>query len=288
MSTRKPGRYAVSRAPHRLAGPAPGPDTGLVPQPRVADRLAEVIASAPGRASVAVRASCGLRWDHDADRVVPSVSTVKVAILLAVLGSGIPLQEPLPLPAERAGGCGPLSLLPSVRALPAGELARIMIALSDNDAANTLLDVVGFDAVAAVLDRAGARHTVVRRHFMDLAAAREGRDNLTSAADQADVLAALREGRLLGPTETELAMEVLRQQQFVDGLPAYLPSRVRVASKTGERPGMRHVVGVLEGGREWVAVAVLITDLLDPAGVDRGTLALATQAAVGECLVDLV
>lgn len=259
-----------------------------MPRSPLADRLAEAVASAPGSACVAVRSSRAVRWDHDSTRVVPSVSTAKVAILLGMLASGLPWEAPLSLPVDRVGGCGPLSLLPSVTALPAGELARLMIALSDNDAANVLLDAVGFPAVAAVLDRAGARHTVVRRHFMDLAAAREGRDNLTCAADLADLLVELREGRLLGAADTERALEVLREQQFVDGLPAYLPRRVRVASKTGERPGMRHVMGLLECGREWVAVAVLVTDLVDPTGVDRGTLALAAQATIGECLVDLL
>lgn len=259
-----------------------------MPGSLVADRLAEVVASAPGRVSVAVRSSHGWTWDHDAQRVVPSVSTVKVAILLAVLASGPPLDRVLPLPAERVGGCGPLSLLPSVRSLTVGELARLMIAVSDNDAANVLLDAVGFDAVAAVLEQAGARHTLVRRHFMDLAAARAGRDNLTCAADLAELLVATREGRVVGPAEAEVALEIMRGQQFVDGLPAYLPSRVRVASKTGDRPGMRHGMALLETGRQWVAVAVLTTDLLDAGAVDRGTQALATQAAVGECLVGLL
>ncbi|MEI2731259.1 MAG: serine hydrolase [Dermatophilaceae bacterium] len=259
-----------------------------MPGSAVADRLAEIVAAAPGRACVAVRSSRGFAWDHDSDRVVPAASTAKVPILLAVLASGVPLDRALPLTEDRVGGCGPLHLLPSVRSLTVLELARLMIALSDNDAANALLDAVGFEAVATVLAAAGAGHTVVRRRFMDLAAARADRDNLTTAADLTRVLVALRGGRLLDAAMTQLAVDILQEQQFADGLPAYLPSRVRVGSKVGVRPGLRHDMALVQGGREWVAVAVLVTDLVDTSGVDRGTIALATQAEIGRCLVGLL
>jgi len=180
------------------------PDTAGVDSDRLTARLTDLVARAPGRLSLAVRSSSGFRFDHDATRVVPSASTIKVAILLAYLESGMPWDLPVGLPPgdRRVGGCGPLSLLPSVTSLPAGELLTLMIALSDNDATNAILDVLGVGAVSRLLARAGARHTVLRRRMMDPAAVAAGRENETTAAEQAELLAQLRSGALLPQRET--------------------------------------------------------------------------------------
>lgn len=266
------------------------PDTSLVIPADPIERLSELVASAPGRLSLAVRTSRGVRVDHDSDRVVPAASTIKVAVLLAYLDSGMPWDLPVALPpgAHRVGGCGPLSLLPSVDRLPAGELLRLMIALSDNDATNAILELVGVGAVDRLLARSGARHTQLRRRMMDTQSAVAGRDNLATAAELAELLARLRAGTLLGERETAMALAVLREQQFDEGLPAFLPPDVHCANKTGSLDGVRHDVGVLERDGHWVAVAALTTDLVDAHGIDRGSTAYAVYAALGEALVALL
>ncbi len=251
----------------------------------VAGRLARLTAAAPGRLSVCVRSDRGFRWGHDQERVVPAASTVKVAVLVALLRSGLPPDRPLPLPTTRVGGAGALASMPSVRELPARELARLMIVLSDNDATNALiaaLDLLGTgrDALARVLAEAGTRHTVLERAMLDCAAVAQGRDNRTTAADLVALLVALRAGRLLDPAGTAAAVEVLRGQQSRDGLPAFLPPQVLVGAKSGMLPGLRHDLALLERADRWVAVAVTATDLAD-GPVDRGTDVLATFARIG-------
>ncbi len=253
----------------------------------VASRLQDLIAQAPGRVSLAVRSRDGFRFDHDSSRVVPAASTIKVPILLAYFAAGMPWDLPVALPATRVGGCGPLSLLPSVTSLPAGEVLRLMIALSDNDATNALIGIVGVGEVSRLLGRAGARHTALRRRMMDEAAAAAGLENETCAADLAELLAALRSGALLPPREAAMALAVLREQQFDEGLPAYLPDDVRCASKTGSLPGVRHDIAVLDRGDAWVSVAALATDLMD-GPIDRGTSVLPTWASIGEAVAELV
>ena len=49
----------------------------------------------------------------------------------------------LPPAEERVGGGGALNLLPSVAALPLLELLRLMVALSDNDATNAVIEHAG-------------------------------------------------------------------------------------------------------------------------------------------------
>ncbi len=253
----------------------------------VATRLSDIIATSPGQVSVAVRSGEGFRFDSDADRVVSAASTIKVPILLAYLASGLPLDLPVSLPDARVGGCGPLSLLPSVTSLPGAEALRLMIALSDNDATNALIGLVGVGEVMRLLGRAGTRHTALRRRMMDSAAAAAGLENETCAADMADLLVAVREGRLLAPRETATALAIMREQQFDEGLPAYLPADVRCASKTGSLDGVRHDIALLERGDAWVAVAALGTDFMDGT-IDRGTSVYPTYAAIGEAVATLL
>ena len=266
----------------------------------VARELGDLLRRCPYDLCVAVRDSDGWAWVHDAERVVPSASTIKVPLLVAALrevGQGrLDLSAPVALPAasERVGGAGPLQLLPSVRALPLCEVLSLMIALSDNDATNAVLDVLGFEAVEDTLARVPTRHTVLQRRMMDVAAAAAGRQNLTCASDLVAVLVALREGRLLGPELTAEAIRILRTQQFREGLPAYLPPEVLVASKTGDLTGLRAELALLERDQRWVAVAVVAEGLTDAveegatANVDRGTAVLPTFAELGQVCAALL
>ncbi len=250
-----------------------------------AQRCVAVLATAPGRLSVALCTFEGQVWGLDDERVVPSASTIKVPVLLAALAAvqagDLQLTDLVDIPVDRVGGSGPLCLLPSVTRLPLAELLSLMIALSDNDATNVVLDIVGMERVGELLEKVPTRHTRLRRRMMDFAAAERGLQNETSAGDLAAVLVALREGRLLDEAHTRTALEILRTQQLRDGLPAYLPETITVASKTGDLFGVRADVALLERGRRWVVVAVVATDL-DDGERDRGTGVLASFAAIGE------
>lgn len=272
------------------------PPVGGLPAETV-DRLTTTLDRAPGRVGCAVRFDDGRGFTLDADRAQSSASTIKVPILLTALRAcqegRLALDETvaLPAPADRVGGSGPIQLLPSLTALPLREVLTLMIALSDNDATNAVIDLLGFGAVAAVLAEVPTRHTVLQRTMMNPAAIARGEENRTCAADLVAVVVALRGGRLLDEEHTGLALEMLRTQQFLEGLPAYLPPTVSVASKTGSIFGMRGDVALLERDGRWAVVAVLASDLGDgegPAAVDRGTSVLPVFAAVGESVAALL
>jgi beta-lactamase class A len=179
-------------------------------------------------------------------------------------------------------------LVPSVTELPLIEALRLMIALSDNDATNTVIALVGFEAVGRTCRRLGLAHTQLQRTLMNHAARRAGLDNLTCARDLAQLMASLRLGEALAPAETRVALDLLAEQQLLDGLPALLPERVRHANKTGELPGVRHDMALVEHGGRWAGVAVTATALMgvdDAAdaddGLDRGSTVLPTFAKIG-------
>lgn len=267
----------------------------------LADRYAALLADVPGgpaRFGVAVRSDDGWMWDHESGRVVPAASTIKLPVLLTVLAlveqGRLRLDERVALPpaAERVGGDGPLQLLPSVGVLTLLELLRLMVAVSDNAATNAVIDHAGLldrsaADLAALLAVAGTRRTRLRRRLMDLDAAARGRQNETCAADLADLLVGLRQGRLLGPEATRTAIGILRSQQVRDGLPAYLPSDVIVAAKPGGLHGLRAEVALLERGNRWAVVAAAADGLLTD-GVDRGTAVLPVFATLGELTATLL
>jgi hypothetical protein len=89
---------------------------------------------------------------------------------------------------------------------------------------------------------------------------------------------------LLGPEPTRLAIGILRDQQLVTGLPAYLPTDVAVGSKSGDLPGLRADMALLERAGRWVSVAVIADDLGEsgaPEATYGGTAVLPVFAALG-------
>src|SRR4051794_34622704 len=177
----------------------------------LAQPLADMVAAAPGTVSVVVADRSGVVVDVGGGRVVPAASTVKVPVMVALLQQvargEVGLGDRVRLGERRVGGSGPLAALASVSQLPVGELLDLMITLSDNDATNALLDLVGLPVVDRLCPELGMVRTSVRRRLMDPEAVLDGRDNTTCAADLARVLVLLREGRLLPPAETTLALD---------------------------------------------------------------------------------
>ena len=73
-------------------------------------------------------------------------------------------------------------LTPGVTKVTLRDLATMMVAVSDNSATNVLIDRVGMDNVNALLGSLGLSHTRLRRKMMDLKAAAEGRENISTRA----------------------------------------------------------------------------------------------------------
>jgi beta-lactamase class A len=257
----------------------------------VQSTIATIAAKAPGVVSVVVEGPAGVLVDLDGGRVVPAASTIKVLVMVAALdqvaAGWLALDQPVPLPVQRVGGSGPLSMLGSVSQISLAEALHLMITLSDNDATNAVLDLLGDDAVTEVGDRAGLTGTFLRRRMMDLQARAAGRENHTTARDLAHLMVRLRQGVLLPEPLTALALDVLARQQHVDGLPALLTPDVSCGNKTGELEGVRHDVALLERDGRWCSVAVTATDLADPdTGVDRGSTVWPAVAEIGAAVAE--
>ncbi len=179
-----------------------------------------------------------------------AASCIKPAVVLelyhAAAAGGLDMQQAVPPPSPRVGGGGPLELLGEGARLTWRDLAVLTMAYSDNDAANALIDRVGMDAVNARLRGMGLTATRLQRRMMDGAAAREGRENVSSAADLRALMKAVRAGSGLSPALADDLRAVAAAPKRSE-FEVPLPEGLRVFSKTG----------FIEGVRCWVAVVDL-------------------------------
>jgi beta-lactamase class A len=144
------------------------------------------------------------------------------------------------------------------RAVPVGELARLMIARSSNLATNLLIERLGPARVNATSRSLGADSVEVLRGVEDQKAFDAGRNNTTTARDLATLLLAIADGRAAGPDGTRRMLEILEAQEFNDGIPEGLPPGTRVAHKTGEITATYHDAALVypPGGRPYALVVL--------------------------------
>src|SRR5256714_825021 len=145
-------------------------------------------------------------------------------------------------------------------------LLRLMITRSSNLATNTLITLVGADAVTRTMRDLGARRIQVLRGVEDGKAFDKGLNNTTTARDLAIILRAIEEGRAASPVATREMLGILFAQEFNEKIPAGLPSGVRVAHKTGEITAVSHDAAIVyPPGRQPYVLVVLTKGITDGA-----------------------
>ena len=136
------------------------------------------------------------------------------------------------------------------------ELARRMIADSDNTATNVIVDLIGMDAVNEEASKLGLTGTVMARKMMDAVAADQGMRNRMTSDDAATILNLIASGKLVNEQMSELAMSFLLQQTINAGLTDAIPAGVQVAHKTGELNQAEHDGGVVLAAHPYVLVVM--------------------------------
>ena len=136
------------------------------------------------------------------------------------------------------------------------ELARRMIADSDNTATNVIVDLIGMDAVNEEASKLGLTGTVMARKMMDMVAADQGVRNRMTSDDAATILNLIASGKLVNEQMSELAMSFLLQQTINAGLTDAIPAGVQVAHKTGELIQAEHDGGIVLAAHPYVLVVM--------------------------------
>jgi beta-lactamase class A len=135
-------------------------------------------------------------------------------------------------------------LTPGVTRVTLRDLATMMVAVSDNSATNVLIDRVGMPNVNSMLDRLGLTHTRLRRKMMDLQAAKEGRENISTPREMMTLLDAIYHGKVLNKESTNDFFKMLSTNKD-SWIPRDLPADLKVADKPGALEAVRNDSGVV-------------------------------------------
>src|SRR5262249_1345020 len=137
------------------------------------------------------------------DEIMPQASSIKIAVLanlyLQAQQGKLKLTEEYVVRQEDmvSGSDILLGLKPGQTRLTLRAIAPMMVAVSDNSATNVLIRRVGMENVNAMLDSLGLHATRLRRQMMDLKAAGEGRENVSTPREMMTLLETIYRGKLL-------------------------------------------------------------------------------------------
>jgi beta-lactamase class A len=206
------------------------------------------------------------------DEVFPQASSIKIAVLAE-------LYHQAQLSAEGAAGKAKLSdlytvnasdlvpdsdimegLTPSITRITNRDLATMMVAVSDNSATNVLIDRIGMENVNGLMDSLGLTHTRLRRKMMDVKAASEGRENVSTPREMMTLLEQIYRGKILNKEMTKDFLKMLstHKESFI---PRDLPDGVRAANKPGELEAVRTDSGIVFAQNRPYIICVMTTYL---------------------------
>jgi beta-lactamase class A len=213
------------------------------------------------------------------DRVMPAASIGKV-LLLAEVARSLDLAEPLTRTPEDAVADSGLWQHLAVDTLPAGDLAALVGAVSDNLATNVLLRRAGLDAVRRTAHELGLRHTALHDRVRD----HRGPDHppalSTATAGELSLLFSQLDEQVLGWLALGADLSMVAGGLGLDPLAHTVPDRgIRLRHKTGTDHGIRADAGLIDGPERSLAYAVLAR--FDDARRDE---VLAVMRAIGSAM----
>ena len=196
-------------------------------------------------------------WQPDA--VHPSASVIKIFLMAYIFqlaeDGKLNLTDRVPVVRENmAESCGILYYLKDVKDMSVRDLVELMIIVSDNAATNHLTSLVGMENLQKyIAEDLGFAATKWRRMMMDFEAAARGFQNDTSARDVADFLEKLYSGKIVSQKADAAMLQILKEQQFDDLIPAclgeFLPEH-SIAHKSGGLEGVVHDAAIVDAGKE--------------------------------------
>ena len=231
------------------------PDTAAAKQQvlwqKLESSITDVDRNLDGVMGVAIEdLNSGQKYLLRGDDIFPQASSIKIVVLAELYQQAqqdkLKLTDVYTVKASDLVADSPImnGLTPGVTQVTLRDLATMVVAVSDNSAANILIDRVGIESVNSLLDSLGLTHTRLRRKMMDLKAASEGRENISTPSEMMTLLENFYRGKVLNKPLTEDFFKLLSTKKN-SWIPRELPEDLKVADKEGELEGVRNDSGIV-------------------------------------------
>ena len=267
-----PAVLALAPAPASAQTPDPAPaPVAPVHVDTLAMRRAveEMMRGYPGVAGMSVR---GLRTGEGfsirGDEPFPSASLIKVAVLVTLMDEvrkgTLSLDERTTMiRRDRVPGDGMLTVLDGGLQPTLGDLARLMISISDNTATNLILDKLNIRTTWAKMDSLGLTRTRIHsKVYLRVASVAPDSSvryglGVTTPNEMVRLFGLLEAGRAVSPAHDSTAIAMLRDNRDYTKLVRWLPETIAAAHKTGEVDQSRNDCGILYGPHQPIAICVM-------------------------------
>jgi len=270
----------VKRAAFIAGAGAVGATLALAPQCAAATlrgRIAALAKSFPGAIGVYARelGSPAPLVTYRAYESFPTASIIKLLIMTTAFAT----EELQPGTLERritfhAGdliaGSDFMSNAADGQQFTVRQLIVPMIQVSDNTAANLLIDFLGIQTINEIAREAGMDSTRLGSKFLDWYAVVRHSVNVSTPADMGHLLYVIERGAheavptVVSAAHCRTMIQIMLGQTDRDGIPAALPGGTPIANKTGAITGTRNDAAIVEpfGEAPWV-IAVMTKDAYD-------------------------
>lgn len=210
----------------------------------------------PGRVGFWAKPLDGEATGFNEDLPLVAASVVKVPVMVEAFrqfraGLLDPDEQVTIRPEDRMPSCGALTYLSDKVRPTLMDLTTLMIILSDNTAANLMIDRVGVDAVNRTMEERGVPGICLRRKFFQPQLAALGVTNTVTARGCGVLLEKMAKGELLGGEDDARMLSILYNQRLNGKIPFFLHG-VKIAHKTGEDDGTTHDAALIQAKRPFV------------------------------------
>lgn len=197
------------------------------------------------------------------NRVIPSASTIKILIMVEALNQvqegTFSLDEKIKVKENDKVDFSIISEL-KIDEYTFLDLITLMIITSDNTATNILIDLLGYEKINQMANILDLKSTVLQRKMMDFQAAKEGKENLTSAIDMGIIMEKIYDKSILTEDMCRLMNHILSRQTHRDSLPRYIEDDIVIAHKTGELDKLNHDIGIFYVGDVEYLLGIFVTN----------------------------
>ena len=217
----------------------------------------------------------GKVYELAGDEKVQTASTIKVSVMIEafarVAEGKAKWNDDLVLTKEKkVGGAGVLPEFADGLHLTLRDAVTLMMVLSDNTAANLVIDVLSADAINARMELLGLRETRLMRRVFGGGESVEGRkeDNKrfglgrTTPREMVVIMEKLERGEIISPAASREMIELMKREQGTNGI-WRSQWRLPKATKSGALDALRSNVGIIYHPRGRIALAITCHEMPD-------------------------